>query len=106
MEMNRLIGQGIDVFRVKRTYRDYQIVDEGGDVLAHITYDSLAIAGGEKIHEVKVWSYYLDDIDNIKVPKITAANVDMIRGMLSQYFAPKLTDKIISVSKRIFKRWG
>jgi hypothetical protein len=103
--MARLIGEGVDVFRVKRRYRDYQIVDEGGDVLAHITYDSLVVAGGEKIHEVKVWSYYLD-IDNIKVSTITAANIDMIRGMLAQYFAPKLTDKIIKVSKRIFERWG
>jgi hypothetical protein len=44
--MARLIGEGVDVFRVKRRYRDYQIVDEGGDVLAHITYDSLVVAGG------------------------------------------------------------
>jgi hypothetical protein len=99
--MGRLIGQGVNVFRVKRTYRDYQIVDENGNVLVHITFSR----SETPITEVKVWSYWLD-VDNIRLPTITHENASIAYSILSKYFTLALSMKILEVAKRIFKRWG
>jgi hypothetical protein len=105
MEMNqtrRLIGEGANSLKVKRSYRDYSIVDEGGNVLAHITFNR----SETPITEVKIWSYWLDDVDNIKLPVLTPANTAIAYSILSKYFTPELSMKILEVAKRIFKRWG
>jgi hypothetical protein len=98
--MAPLIGEGVDVFRVKRRYRDYQIIDENGRVLAHITFSTKDVP----IKEVKVWSYWLDF--GISLPKITPENISIAYSLLSKYFTPVLSMKILGIVKRIFKRWG
>ena len=96
-----MIGEGVGRLYTKRRYRDYQIVDENGNVLAHITFNTT----NTPIREVKVWSYWLD-VDNIKLPPLTPANTPIAYSILSQYFAPPLAMKILETVKRIFKRWG
>jgi hypothetical protein len=105
MEMNqmrRLIGEGANSLKVKRSYRHYSIVDEKGNVLAHITFN----LSETSITEVKIWSYWLDDVDNIKLPPITHENASIAYSILSQYFTSPLAMKILETVKRIFKRWG
>jgi hypothetical protein len=102
MEMNSLIGEGATSLKVKRSYRDYSIVDEKGNVLAHITFNR----SETPITEVKIWSYWLDDVDSIKLPILTPANTSIAYSILSQYFTPQLAMKILDIVKRIFKRWG
>jgi hypothetical protein len=95
------IGEGVNSLKVKRSYMDYSIVDEKGNVLAHITFNR----SETPITEVRIWSYWLD-VDNIKLPPLTPANTSIAYSILSQYFAPPLAMKILDTVKRIFKRWG
>jgi hypothetical protein len=99
--MVRLIGEGANSLKVRRSYGDYSIVDEKGNVLAHITFNR----SETPITEVKVWSYWLD-VDNIRLPPITHENASIAYSILSKYFTPALSMKILEVAKRIFKRWG
>jgi hypothetical protein len=96
-----MIGKGVNIFRVKRRYRDYLIEDDHGDILAHITFNTM----DTPIREVRVWSYWLD-VDKIVLPPITPANTSIAYSLLSNYFTPELSMKILEVAKRIFKRWG
>jgi hypothetical protein len=100
--MARLIGEGVNSLKVKRGYGDYSIVDEKDNVLAHITFNR----SETPITEVKIWSYWLDDVDNIKLPVLTPDNTSIAYSILSKYFTPALSMKILEVAKRIFKRWG
>jgi hypothetical protein len=99
--MARLIGEGVDVFKVRRRWMDYCIEDAKGNVLVHITFNR----SETPITEVKIWSYWLD-VDNIRLPPLTPSNTSIAYSILSQYFAPQLAMKILDIVKRIFKRWG
>ena len=100
MMRKRLIGECADIFKVRRRQMGYCIEDAKGNVLVYITFNRWSMPNAE----VKIWSYWLDG--GISLPKITPENASIAYSLLSRYFTPSLSMKILEVVRRIFKRWG